>query len=152
MRTGVLIVAAVVALGAWPGEATASSDDRPAIYRPVPATPEEMDRGPQLRALDIDARVADFAEWVEDFEQRIHFNWIVPRYRGYGGRVDLELVVERNGTITTLDVVETTANKPLVDAARKAFSRTRLAPLPEAYERLRLSMRVTCVYGPPPGE
>jgi TonB family protein len=152
VKASVFVLATIAIPVAWPGTGPTSSDDRPAIYRPVPATPEEMDRGPQLRELDIDARVADFAEWVEDFEQRIHHNWIVPRYRGYGGRVDLEVVVERNGTITTLEVVEATASKALVDAAREAFSRSRLEPLPEAYERLRVSMRVTCVYGPPPGE
>jgi hypothetical protein len=130
----------------------AASDDRPAIYRPVPATPEEMDRGPQLRALDFDPRGADFEAWVEDFEQKIHHNWIVPKYRGYGGSVDFRLVVEENGTITTLEVVEARADGALVAAARKAFERSRLEPLPEDYGWLRVTMRVTCVYGPPPGE
>ncbi len=142
---------ATLGLGVPPWE-LAGSSDQPAIYRPVPATPAEMDRGPQLRELDLEARGADFGQWVEDFEQAVHHNWIVPRYRGYGGRVDLELVVERNGTITTLEVVEATAGKALVDAAREAFARSRLPPLPEEYEWLRVPMTVTCVYGPPPGE
>jgi hypothetical protein len=111
-----------------------------------------MDRGPQLRALDFDARDVDFKTWVEDFEQKVHHSWIVPVYRGYGGKVEFELVVEENGTITTLEALESRASGALVKAAREAFSRARLLPLPAGYDRLRVRMRVTCVYGPPPAE
>jgi TonB family protein len=108
--------------------------------------------GPQLTGLTLDARAADFTGWVEDFEQRVHQNWIPPTYRGYGGRVDFGLLVERNGTVTAIEVLESTASEALERAAHEAFARSRLPPLPEDYDRLRVSLRVICVYGPPPGE
>lgn len=108
--------------------------------------------GPQLRGLTFDARSADFTDWVADFEGKVHHNWVLPSYFGYGGQVEFGFLVEENGTITALEVLESTTTQPLVQAARDALTRSRLEPLPADFDRLRVSMQVTCVYGPPPGE
>jgi TonB family protein len=118
----------------------------------APSSPEELLPGPQLRGLAFDARGADFTDWVAGFEKTVHHNWVVPTYFGYGGQVEFGLLVEHNGTLTAIEVLESTASERLRQAAREALAKSRFGPLPEGLDRLRIPMRVTCVYGPPPGE
>lgn len=148
---GVGVLVAVLGLGAGSACASAPSSSQRTIYEPPPPV-DRLLPGPQLAGLTFDARGADLSAWVEDFEQKVHHNWILPTYHGYGGQVDFGLLVERNGTLTAIDVIASTAGKALERAAHEAFARSRLAPLPEDYDRMQLGLRVTCVYGPPPGE
>ena len=157
-RVGVLRIGTVEALLAvltvpLAGACASAPASSPApIFAPPPRPPEDLIPGPQLRGLTFDPRGADFGAWVDDFERRVHHNWVVPKYFGYGGQVELGLVVEANGTLTAIEVLESTASEPLREAAHEAFARSHLPPLPEGFDRLRVRMRVTCVYGPPPGE
>ena len=137
---------------AFGGCASTSAPSSGPIFAPAPSSPDQLLAGPQLRGLTFDARGADFTDWVADFEGKVHHNWVLPSYFGYGGQVEFGFLVEENGTITALEVLESTATQPLVQAARDALTRSRLAPLPDGFDRSRVSMRVTCAYGPPPGE
>jgi hypothetical protein len=144
--------AAVVAVSLAGGCASAPASSSAAIFAAPPRSAADLLPGPQLRGLAFDTRGAEFAAWVEEFERRVHHNWVVPKYFGYGGDVEFSLVVERNGTLTGIEVLESTASAPLKRAAHDAFAMSRLPPLPKGFDRLRVRLRVTCIYGPPPGE
>ncbi len=153
MRIGTIVfVIAACALVVGGGCASSPEPLSKLIYARAPSSPDQLLPGPQLWGLAFDAREADFDDWVDDFEQKVHHNWVLSTYFGYGGRVQLGFVVEENGTVTAIEVLEATATQPLVDAAREALARSRLEPLPDDFDRARVSMQVTCVYGPPPGE
>jgi len=152
-RPGTIEVAfAVLAVPLAGACASAPAPSTAPIFSPPPQSREDLLPGPQLRGLTFDARGADFAGWVDDFEKRVHHNWVVPKYFGYGGEIEFSLLVERNGTLTAIEVLESTASAPLRQAAHEAFAMSRLPPLPGGFDRLRVRMRVTCIYGPPPGE
>ena len=150
--TAVGIVVAVGAVAFGGGCASTSAPSSKAISAPASSSAERLLPGPQLRGLTLDARGGDFTGWVDDFEQKVHHNWVVPTYFGYGGQVEFSFFVEASGAISALEVLESSASEALVEAAREALTRSRFAPLPEGFDWSGVSVRITCVYGPPPGE
>ena len=121
MRNGTIVfVVAACTLVVGGGCASSPEPLSKLIYARAPSSPDKLLPGPQLWGLAFDAREADFDDWVDDFEQKVHHNWVLSTYFGYGGRVQLGFVVEENGTVTAIEVLESTATQPLVDAAREA--------------------------------
>jgi TonB family protein len=153
VRNRAIRLAVAVFAGVGAGGCASTPAPTPATIFAPPLSPHDpRPAGPQLRGLAFDPRGADFSAWVVDFEKKVHHNWDPPTYFDYGGQVELAFTVERNGTVSALQELASSASEPLKRAAREAVLRSRLGPLPEDYDRLRISMRVTCVYGPPPLE
>jgi len=117
-------------------------------------TPSEKEvlRGPQLEGPEFDRRGADFTGWLDDFEKKTHYNWEPPTYFGYGGGVDFVFTVERNGSISTLEMLKSSGTEAMEQAARHALSRSRFEPLPQDFGRARVTMRITFHYNRPPGD
>ena len=107
--------------------------------------------GPQLGGLVFDPQGADFTGWISDFKSKVHYNWVSPTYFGYGGHVEFVFTVERNGSISALEMLKSSGTEAMERAARAALSRSRFEPLPEDFGRSRGTMRITFFYGPPPG-
>jgi len=105
-------------------------------------------QGPQLEGPELDARGADFSEWLDDFEKKTHYNWDPPTYFGYGGSVEFMFTVEQNGTLSMVDQVTSSGSEALDEAARRALTHSRYEPLPEGFPRLRVTMRVVFHYYP----
>jgi TonB family protein len=66
------------------------------------------------------------------------------------GHVDLEMTVERDGTISDLKLLKTAGNPALDRAARNALLGSRLLPLPADYAPPRVTMQVTFFYNESP--
>ena len=125
---------------------------------PTPASSQgasprsSLARGPQLEGPDFDRGGADFAGWLADFEKKVHFNWKPPTYHGYGGGVEFQFTVERNGSILTLEMLGSSGTEAMDHAAREALTRSRFEALPPDFPAARVTMRITFHYNTPPGE
>ena len=64
--------------------------------------------GQQMGALFFDPEGADFTAWINHFKNEVYRNWIVPQpaLMGFRGHVDIEFMVERDGTISSLRIAE----------------------------------------------
>jgi TonB family protein len=122
--------------------------------RPAPslAPAAAVAPGPQLAGLVLDPRGADFTDWINDFKSKVHHNWVPPTYFGYGGKAEFSFTVERNGSVSALQMLKSAGTDSLDRAAHDALTRSHLEPLPADFEPPRVTMQVTFVYGPPPGE
>ncbi|MCG6922380.1 MAG: energy transducer TonB [Acidobacteria bacterium] len=106
--------------------------------------------GQNLYGLRFDPRGADFTLWVNDFKNQVYRNWIVPQaaYLGYGGHVDFEFTVERDGSISALRMLKSSGTDSLDRAARNSLTSSRFEPLPDDYGPPRITMQVAFHYGP----
>ena len=60
--------------------------------------------------------------------------------------------VERNGSISILEMVKSSGTEAMDRAAREALTWSKFEPLPEDFGRARVTMRITFHYNPPPGD
>jgi len=108
--------------------------------------------GQQIGPLNFDPQGADFTQWIQRFTEEVYHNWILPQpaLLGMRGHVDLEMTVERDGTISDLKLLKTAGNPALDRAARNALLGSRLLPLPADYAPPRVTMQVTFFYNESP--
>lgn len=102
--------------------------------------------GLQVEDPRFDARGADFGEWVGSFKVTVARQWRAPGDAG-PGTVDVELVVERDGSMSAVRVAESSGSLSLDRAATSALGASRFLPLPEAYPAGSVMMRVRLVHG-----
>jgi TonB family protein len=102
--------------------------------------------GPELEDPRFDPRGADFADWVAAFKVTVGQQWRVLEHDA-AGKVDLEFVVERDGSMSAMRVVESSGSLSLDRAAASALGTSRFLPLPEAYPSQSVMMRVSLVHG-----
>jgi TonB family protein len=95
---------------------------------------------PNGQALDIsglsfDDQGADFSIWLSHFRDELRRNFIAPQtlYLGFRGRVVVQFVVERNGDISSLQVLESSRTSSLDRSVTNALASSRLMPLPNDY-------------------
>jgi TonB family protein len=107
--------------------------------------------GENVYGLRFDPQGADFTLWVNDFKDEVYRNWNVPQavFLGYGGHVDFEFTVERDGSISELRMLKSSGTASLDRAARNALVSSRFMALPDDYGPPRVTMQVTFHYGPP---
>jgi protein TonB len=104
--------------------------------------------------LRFDPRGADFTEWIKSFKEQVYRNWIVPQaaHLGYGGHVDFEFTVERDGKLSALRMLKSSGTTSLDRAARNALTASRFIALPEDYSPPRVTMQLTFSYNEGPTE
>jgi TonB family protein len=102
--------------------------------------------GPQVEDPRFDPRGADFADWVAAFVITVGQQWRLVE-DATAGKVDVEFVVERDGSMSATRVVESSGSLSLDGAAASALGRSRFMPLPEAYPSETVMMRVRLVHG-----
>lgn len=105
--------------------------------------------GEQMGPLYFDPRGADFTAWMNQFKDEVYRNWIVPQSAmlGFGGHVDLQFDVLRDGTLTNLTLLKSSGTASLDRAAQNALLGSRLLPLPPDYGPDKVTMQVTFYYG-----
>jgi TonB family protein len=105
--------------------------------------------GGQMGPLFFDPQGADFTEWVQRFKNEVYRNWILPPSAALGGtgQVDFEFVVDRNGTMTEVRLLESSGTPSYDRAARNALLASLLLPLPKDFAPATVAMRVGFVYG-----
>jgi len=108
--------------------------------------------GQQMGPLFFDPEGADFTAWMNHFRNEVYRNWIVPQpaLLGFRGHVDLEFVVERDGSITNLKVLKSTGTPALDRAAQNALLGSRLLPLPADFGPARVTMQGSFYYNEGP--
>jgi TonB family protein len=111
--------------------------------------------GRQMGPLFFDPQGADFTLWINHFKNEVYRNWLIPQsvVLGGGGEVRLQFSVSRDGRMTDVRLLSSSAAKPLDRAARGALLGSLLRPLPPDYAPESITMRVTFYYGsgPPSG-
>ena len=112
----------------------------------------ESGTGRQMGPLFFDPEGADFTVWINQFKNEVYRNWIVPQAAllGFGGHVDLEFSVERDGTLTDLKMLKSSGTPALDRAAANALMGSRLLPLPRDFGPPRVTMQVTFFYNQGP--
>jgi|SoiMethySBSTD1v2_1073268.scaffolds.fasta_scaffold00330_40 TonB family protein len=106
--------------------------------------------GGQMGPLFFDPQGADFTEWVQRFKNEVYRNWILPPSATLGiggGEVDFEFVVDRNGRMTDVRMLESCGTGSLDRAARNALVASLLLPLPADFAPQTVTMKVGFVYG-----
>lgn len=96
----------------------------------------------------------NYAPWMQAFENRLMANWMPPEARRLGliwGKTVLKVVVEKDGTISTAEILETDGHESLHAASRAALvSSSPLIPLPSHFPLAQLEIHLTMVYPRPP--
>ena len=105
--------------------------------------------GQQMGPLFFDPEGADFTAWINHFKNEVYRNWIVPQAAllGFRGNVDLEFVVARDGTLTSLRLVSSSGTAALDRSAQNALMGSRLLTLPRDYAPSEVTMHVRFIYG-----
>ncbi len=108
--------------------------------------------GKQMGPLFFDPEGADFTEWLNHFKNEVYRNWIVPQAAllGFSGSVEIEFVVERDGSLSGLRVLKSSGTVSLDRAAENALRASRFLALPADYRPVRVPMRVTFFYNTAP--
>ncbi len=141
----------------WRGQA-------PSLFKPG------GDQGEGDRGFDFDrdaegmqtsgvARVGDYslntwewnyAPWMQGFENRLMANWKAPEAFRLGliwGKTVLKVVVEKDGTISAAEILETDGHESLHLASRAALvASSPLMPLPSHFPLAQLEIHLTMVY------
>lgn len=96
----------------------------------------------------------NYAPWMQAFENRLMANWMPPEARRLGliwGKTVLKVVVEKDGTVSTAEILETEGHESLHAASRAALvSSSPLMPLPSHFPLAQLEIHLTMVYPKPP--
>ncbi len=96
----------------------------------------------------------NYAPWMQAFENRLMANWMPPEARRLGliwGKTVLKVVVEKDGTVSTAEILETEGHESLHAASRAALvSSSPLMPLPSHFPLAQLEIHLTMVYPRPP--
>lgn len=113
----------------------------------APGTPSGVDR--QMGGLLFDPQGADFTAWANHFKNEVYRNWILPQtaLMGFGGHVDFEFQVGRDGTITNVTMLKSSGTRSLDRAAQNALLGSRLLPLPADFGPPQLTAQITFYYG-----
>ena len=102
--------------------------------------------GPGVADPRFDPRGADFADWVAAFKVTVGRQWGLIEDAA-AGKVDVEFVIERDGSMSAMRVLESSGSLSLDRAAVSALGSSRFLPLPEAYPSENVMMRVNLVHG-----
>lgn len=118
-----------------------------------PATLLSPARGtaPRIEILGLDTEGADFGDWLGRFSAELVRNWHGPTPVASpspcGG--DFEVVVERDGSVSSARIVKRSENAAFDRAALKAIFDSSIAPLPGRYPGARASLVVRLSSGEP---
>lgn len=102
----------------------------------------------RIGGLRFDPQGADFTAWLDHFRIEVYNNWMLPKAfeLGFHGDVEFEFVVERDGTMSSIEMRKSSGTAGLDRAARNALLGSRFLPLPTDYGPARVTMGVIFSY------
>jgi TonB family protein len=105
--------------------------------------------GQDISGLYYDPQGADFTLWISRLGDEFRRNFVPPQtaYLGFRGRVAVEFVVERSGSISALRTVESAGTVSLDRAVANAVSGSRYLPLPSDYRPPRITFTLIVKFG-----
>jgi TonB family protein len=86
------------------------------------------------------------------FRPEVYLNWVLPPLAtlGWRGHVDIEFVVERDGSLSSVQIIKKSGTAPLDKAAQNALQSSRFLPLPADYGPPRLTIVASFYYNEVP--
>jgi hypothetical protein len=104
--------------------------------------------GQWIRGLQYDPMGADFTEWINHFKNEFYRNAVWPPSAGLlaARYTEIQLVVERDGSLSLNQLLTSCGNSALDKASRNAFSSSRLMALPADYGPKTFPIRVRVVF------
>jgi protein TonB len=111
----------------------------------IPTGSSQKGMGP----LQFDPQGADFTLWINRFKDEVYRNWTIPQSALFGssrGHVDIEFVVERDGSLSSLRIEKSSGTPALDKAAEFALTSSRFMQLPDDYGPPRITMHVSFHY------
>jgi TonB family protein len=105
--------------------------------------------GQRMGPLFFDPEGADFTAWINHFKNETYRNWIVPQEaakQGLRSHVDLEMIVERDGSSSSIRLLKSSGTPTLDRGAENALRSSRFLPLPTDFPSPRVTMQVTFFY------
>jgi TonB family protein len=107
----------------------------------------------QMGPLQFDPQGADFTAWINHWRNELYRNWIAPEAAvlGYfnGCVAAFEYVVERDGSVSSLRLMNSTGSRAMDKAAENALRGARFLPLPQDYAPPRVKMGLAFLYCDP---
>jgi TonB family protein len=106
----------------------------------------------QIHGLKFDPMGADFSKWVTQFTREVYRNWIMPQpaLMGMRGHVDIEFRVERDGSLSLCQVLNSSTNVAMDRSAKNALESSLFLPLPDDFGPPSVTMRASFFYNEAP--
>jgi TonB family protein len=111
-------------------------------------------RGQNIGGLQFDPHGADFTAWVTQFRMEVYKNWVLPPQAtlGWRGHVDIEFVVERDGTLGGHRLLKNSGTRAFDLAVERAITQSHFLPLPRDYGPERLTLQSSFFYNEEPAD
>jgi protein TonB len=108
--------------------------------------------GQQIGPLFFDPEGADFSLWLNHFKNEVYRNWIIPQAAmlGFRGHVDIAFTVERDGSLSRVQILKSSGTPALDRAAQNGLTGSRFLPLPDDFGPARVTMQATFFYNEAP--
>jgi TonB family protein len=106
--------------------------------------------------IQFDTKGFDFGRWIKDFYYKVYSNWIIPlafETLRRSGQLTLRFYVHRDGSVSGLELLDSSGLEPYDDAALSAIVRSNpFLPLPEGYpdEKMEVTCRFIYRWNPQP--
>jgi len=106
----------------------------------------------QIHGLVFDPMGADFSRWITHFTREVYRNWNMPQpaLMGMRGHVDIQFTVERDGSLSQCQILNSSTNIAMDKAAKYALESSRFLPLPDDYGPPSVTMRASFFYNEAP--
>ncbi len=108
--------------------------------------------GQYFDGFKFDPEGADFTAWVQHLKSEVYRNWILPQpaLLGIRGHCDISFTVERDGTVSNVQLLKSAGTPALDRAAENALRGSHPLPLPADYAPRQLTIEVSFFYNEAP--
>jgi TonB family protein len=139
----------VDAASAHAAEQKAAANDAPTRRERATQQGGSGQFGPEIQ---FDTKGVEFGPWIRQFIAQVKRHWLIPSAaNAMKGHVVLAFNVQKDGTITDVEVSAPSAVDALNDAAKTAItSSNQIQPLPPEYPAEKAFFIVTCYYNEVP--
>jgi TonB family protein len=104
----------------------------------------------QKGGIEFDTKGFDFGKWLRDFYYKVYSNWIIPlAFESFrrSGMLTLHFYVSRDGSVSGLELLDSSGMVSYDDAAMSAISRSDpFLRLPEGYPDDRMEVKCRFIY------
>jgi TonB family protein len=104
----------------------------------------------QKGGIEFDTKGFDFGKWLRDFYYKVYSNWIIPlAFESFrrSGMLTLHFYVSRDGSVSGLELLDSSGMGSYDDAAMSAISRSDpFLPLPNGYPDDRMEVKCRFIY------
>lgn len=104
----------------------------------------------QKGGIEFDTKGFNFGKWLRDFYYKVYSNWIIPlafESLRRSGMLTLHFYVARDGSVSGLELMDSSGVESYDDAALSAIARSNpFLPLPEGYPDDKMEVKCRFIY------